>query len=74
MCTGGGRAILVSDNAQYCRQKAAECWRAAQRTRDPQRKREFAELAQAWLRLADRAAHQPDWEVRFVGSKKTDGK
>jgi hypothetical protein len=44
---------------------------AAERTRDPQRKREFEELAQAWLRLADRAEHEPEWWVRFTGGKKT---
>jgi hypothetical protein len=40
------------------------------RTRDAQRKREFEQLAQAWLRLADRAEHQPEWQ--FISDKKTD--
>jgi len=34
--------------------------------------RELEELAQAWLRLADRAEHQPEWRVQFIGDKKTD--
>ena len=44
------------------------------RARDPQRKREFEELARAWLRLADRAERQPEWQVRFIGATKTDTK
>jgi hypothetical protein len=66
------RADLVSENALYCRRKAAACWRAAKRTRDPKRKREFQELAQAWLRLADRAEHVPEWQVQAISDKKTE--
>jgi hypothetical protein len=63
----------VSAHAEYCRGKAVACWRAANRTRDPQRKREFEQLAQAWLRLAERAEREPEWRIRFINSsKKTD--
>ena len=62
----------MSEIGEHCRRKAAACWRAAQQTRDPQRRREFEELAQAWLRLADRAEHEPAWRALFTGSKKTD--
>jgi hypothetical protein len=64
----------VSENADYCRRKAAACWRAAQRTRDPQRKREFEELCQAWLRLADRAEHQVWRDYSITDKKRTDKK
>jgi hypothetical protein len=69
---GGQGQYLVSENAHYCRRKAVACWRAAKRTRDPQRRQELEELAQAWMRLADRAEHGSEWEVRPVGIKKTD--
>jgi hypothetical protein len=63
----------VSVHAEYYRRKAVACWRAANRTRDPQRKREFEQLAQAWLRLAERAEREPEWRIRFMNnSKKTD--
>jgi len=63
----------MSEKAQSCRRKAAACWRAARRARDPNAKRQFEELAQAWLRLAERAEHQPEWRIRFVSDNgKTD--
>jgi TorA maturation chaperone TorD len=66
----GGGANVVSENAQHCRRKAAACWRTASRTRDPQRRRELEELALAWMRLADRAEHEPDWRVLFINKGK----
>jgi len=60
----------VSQTAQDCRKKAAACWRAARLARDPIAKQQFEELAQAWLRMAERAEHQPEWRVQFIGNKK----
>jgi hypothetical protein len=62
----------VPENADHCRRKALACWRAARRARDPQRRREFEELAQAWLRLADRAEREPDWRIQFISDNGTD--
>jgi len=69
---GEGWVSLLSESALYCRRKAAVCWKAAKRTRDPKRKRELEELAQAWLRLADRAEYQPEWRVQLISDKKMD--
>jgi hypothetical protein len=63
----------VPQNAHIFRRKAEACWRAARRAHDPQHKREFKELAQAWLRLADRAEHEPDWSAKFIDHRKLDG-
>jgi len=71
--SNGRVTSVMSEKAQSCRRKAAACWRAARRARDPNAKRQFEELAQAWLRLAQRAEHQPEWRVRFVSDNgKTD--
>jgi hypothetical protein len=59
----------VSKTAQDCRKKAEACWRAARLARDPIAKQQFEELAQAWLRMAERAEHEPEWRVHFVGHK-----
>jgi len=67
----GGNALVIA-NAQFCRRKAEACWRAARHANDPQRKREFEELAQAWLRLADRAQCEPQWRLQFITDKKPD--
>jgi hypothetical protein len=33
-------------------------------------KLQFEELAQAWLRLAERAEREPQWRVQFIGDQK----
>jgi hypothetical protein len=60
----------VSESAESCRRKAAVCWRAARRARDPDARRQFEELAQAWLRSAERAERGPDWKIHFVSYNK----
>jgi len=70
---GGAGSLFVSDIADNCRKKAAACWRAARRARDPNAKRQFEELAQAWLRSAERAEREQGWRVRFVSDKPDDG-
>jgi hypothetical protein len=62
----------VSETAENCRKKAAACWRAARRARNPNAKRQFEELAQAWLRLAERAERDGGWQIRFVSDKPDD--
>jgi len=46
----------------------------AKRVRDSQRKREFEELALAWLRLATRADHEPEWRAQIIGDNETESK
>ena len=65
-------SAFVSETAENCRKKAAACWRAARRARDPTAKRQFEELAQAWLRLAERAEHDYGWRTRFVNDEPND--
>jgi hypothetical protein len=62
----------VSETAENCRRKAAACWMAARRAREPKAKLQFEELAQAWLRLAERAEREPEWRVQFIGRKTHD--
>jgi hypothetical protein len=62
----------VSETAQHFRRRAVACWRAAKLARDPLRKREFEEMAQAWLRLADRADQDPRWRAQIIGDKQTE--
>jgi hypothetical protein len=61
----------VSETPENCRGRAAACWRAAARAKDPDAKQQFMELAVAWLRLADRAERDPDWKVALINDKKT---
>jgi hypothetical protein len=68
----GRSAIFVSETPENCRKKAAACWRAASRVKDPDAKDQFRELAGAWLRLAERGERDPDWKVAIIEDKTTD--
>jgi hypothetical protein len=62
----------MPETAESCRKKAAACRRAAKLARDPHARLQLLELAQAWLRLAERAEHlSPD--VLFVTDKPRTG-
>ena len=61
----------MSETAQNYRRKAALCWKAAACAKNPDAKQQFKELTEAWLRLAERSEHEPDWQVHFINDKKT---
>jgi hypothetical protein len=47
----------MPETAESCRKKAAACRKAARLAHDPHARLLLLELAQAWLRLAERAEH-----------------
>ena len=59
-------------SAENCRKNADVCWRAARLARDPDARLRFEDLANAWLRLADRAEREPNWRVQFIHDKKVE--
>jgi hypothetical protein len=66
------RAGTMPLSPKQCRKRAAACWRAARRARDPNAKQQLTDLAQAWTWMAERGERQPDWRVDFVRDQKTD--
>jgi hypothetical protein len=69
----GGTGRPVPETAHDYRKRAAECWRAAKRARDPDAKLEFEKLAQAWERLAKQAEQRPSRWLHLVGDENTGG-
>jgi hypothetical protein len=68
---GSGHGVM-SKTAHYFRKKAADCERAARRTRDLQLKLELLDLAQAWILLAERADQLIGSRVQFISDAKRD--
>jgi len=68
----GGRPRLCQRSGSIADEKPQLVGGPRNKRATPNARREFEELAQAWLRLADRAEHEPAWRALFTGSKKTD--